>query len=136
LGAQILNVHDLSKSLNYLSSNVLSCTSLYIVKVILNNPKIILYNIAFSRGRAPNNPVMNYTRVQYFLSQKITYVLASDILLVKISSKSNKNWAWNVLKNCGYIIPVWNIEKKCKTTFNSVFVGKKIIKIEQESTLE
>ena len=31
-------------------------TSLYIVKVILNNPKIILYNIAFSRGRAPNNP--------------------------------------------------------------------------------
>ncbi len=42
-------------------------TSLYIVKVILNNPKIILYNIAFSRGKAPNNPVMNYTRVQYFL---------------------------------------------------------------------
>jgi hypothetical protein len=25
---------------------------------------------------------------------------------------------------------------QCKTTFNSVFVGKKIIKIEQESTLE
>jgi len=25
---------------------------------------------------------------------------------------------------------------QCKTTFNSAFVGKKIIKIEQESTLE
>ena len=50
-------------------------TSLYIVKVILNNPKIILYNIAFSRGRAPNNPVMNYTRVQYFLFFFIYHVI-------------------------------------------------------------
>ena len=28
------------------------------------------------------------------------------------------------------------LKSLCKTTFNSVFVGKKIIKIEQESTLE
>ena len=28
------------------------------------------------------------------------------------------------------------LKLQCKTTFNSVFVGKKIIKIEQESTLE
>ena len=28
------------------------------------------------------------------------------------------------------------IKLQCKTTFNPVFVGKKIIKIEQESTLE
>ena len=28
------------------------------------------------------------------------------------------------------------VKLQCKTTFNSVFVGKKIIKIEQESTLE
>ena len=48
---------------------------LYIVKVILNNPKIILYNIAFSRGKAPNNPVMNYTRVQYFLFFFIYHVI-------------------------------------------------------------
>jgi hypothetical protein len=33
------------------------------VKVILNNPKIILYNIAFSRGRAPNNPVTYKTTI-------------------------------------------------------------------------
>jgi hypothetical protein len=28
------------------------------------------------------------------------------------------------------------LKLQCKTTFNSVFIGKKIIKIEQESTLE
>jgi hypothetical protein len=28
------------------------------------------------------------------------------------------------------------LKLQCETTFNSVFVGKKIIKIEQESTLE
>jgi hypothetical protein len=28
------------------------------------------------------------------------------------------------------------LKLQCKTTFNSVFVGKKIITIEQESTLE
>ena len=28
------------------------------------------------------------------------------------------------------------LKLQCKTTFNSVFVGKKIIEIEQESTLE
>ena len=28
------------------------------------------------------------------------------------------------------------LKLQCKTTFNSVFVGKKIIKIEHESTLE
>jgi hypothetical protein len=28
------------------------------------------------------------------------------------------------------------LKLQCKTTFNSVFFGKKIIKIEQESTLE
>jgi hypothetical protein len=28
------------------------------------------------------------------------------------------------------------LKLQCKTTFNSVFVGKQIIKIEQESTLE
>jgi hypothetical protein len=28
------------------------------------------------------------------------------------------------------------LKLQCKTTFNSAFVGKKIIKIEQESTLE
>jgi hypothetical protein len=28
------------------------------------------------------------------------------------------------------------LKLQCKTTFNSPFVGKKIIKIEQESTLE
>jgi hypothetical protein len=28
------------------------------------------------------------------------------------------------------------LKLQCKTTFNSVFVGKEIIKIEQESTLE
>ena len=28
------------------------------------------------------------------------------------------------------------LKLQCKTTFNSVFVGKRIIKIEQESTLE
>ena len=39
-----------------------------------------------------------------------------------------KSWTH---KNYKFILKL-----QCKTTFNSVFIGKKIIKIEQESTLE
>ena len=71
LGAQILNVHDLSANLIYLSSNLLS-----------------LYCI--------------------FDIQNLVLCLNREFML----------------------------KLQCKTTFNSVFVGKKIINIEQESTLE
>jgi hypothetical protein len=38
-----------------------------------------------------------------------------------------------LIKNIDY---KFMLKLQCKTTFNCVFVGKKIIRIEQESTLE
>ena len=79
MGAQILNVHDLNTSLNYLSSNVLSLYCIFDVQ-----------NLVLCLNRE--------------LIQIIDYKFM--------------------------------LKLQCKTTFNSAFVGKKIIKIEQESTLE
>ena len=80
LEAQILNIHDLSTNLNYLSSNVLS-----------------LYCI--------------------FDLQNLVLCLNHELIIKIIDYKIM-------------------LKLQCKTTFNPVFVGKKIIKIEQESTLE
>ena len=79
MGGQILNVHDLNTSLNYLSSNVLSLYCIFDVQ-----------NLVLCLNRE--------------LIQIIDYKFM--------------------------------LKLQCKTTFNSAFVGKKIIKIEQESTLE
>ena len=79
MGAQILNVHDLNTSLNYLSSNVLSLYCIFDVQIL-----VLCLNREFIKI------------IDYKFMLKLQF----------------------------------------KTTFNAVFVGKKIIKIEQESTLE
>ena len=78
-GSQILNVHDLSTNLNYLSSNVLSLHCIFDVQNL---------------------------------------VLCLNRELIKIIDYK------------------FMLKLQRKTTFNFVFVGKKIIKIEQESPLE
>jgi hypothetical protein len=79
LGAQILNVHDLSTNLNYLSSKVISLYCIFDVQNLV-----------------------------LCLNRELKKIIDYKFML----------------------------KLQCKTTFNSVFVGKKIIKIEQESTLE
>ena len=79
LEAQILNIHDLNTSLNYLSSNVLSLYCIFDVQNLV-----------------------------LCLNRELIKIIDYKIML----------------------------KLQCKTTFNTVFVGKKIIKIEQESTLE
>ena len=79
MGAQILNVHDLNTSLNYLFSNVLSLYCIFDVQIL-----VLCLNREFIKI------------IDYKFMLKLQF----------------------------------------KTTFNAVFVGKKIIKIEQESTLE
>jgi hypothetical protein len=79
LEAQILNIHDLSTNLNYLSSNALSLYCIFDVQNLV-----------------------------LCLNRELIKIIDYKIML----------------------------KLQCKTTFNPVFDGKNIIKIEQESTLE
>jgi hypothetical protein len=59
------------------------------------------------------------------------------VVLYEIYSKKLQNIILCLNRELIKIIDYKIILKlQCKTTFNSVFVGKQIIKIEQESTLE
>jgi hypothetical protein len=151
LEAQILNIHDLNANLNYLSSNVLSLYCIFDVQnfvLCLNCEliEIIDYKIMLkSLCKTTFNSVFvgkKIIKIETWIFKicaskkylkiitKNYIVLASDVLLVKISSKSNKNWVWNILKNCGYI-PVWRIAKKLQwpntcCTCNKIIIIQKL----------
>jgi hypothetical protein len=66
------------------------------------------------------------------IEQELTGIMFSKIVvLYEIYSKKSLNR--DLIKIIDY---TFMLKLQCKTTFNSVFPGKKIIKIEQESTLE
>ena len=71
----------------------------------------------------------------------LKYFLGAQILNVHYLN-TNLNYLSSNILSLYCIFDIQNLvlfkmlKLQCKTTFNSVFVGKKIIKIEQESTLE
>ena len=69
------------------------------------------------------------------LNTNLNYLSSNVLLLYCIFDVQNLVLCLNreLIKIIDY---KFMVELQCKTTFNSVFVGKKIIKIEQESTLE
>ena len=87
LGAQILNVHDLSTNLNYLSSKVIS---LYCIFDVQN---LVLYlNRELQK-------IIDY-KFMLKLQCKTTF---NSVFVDKKSAKSNKSRLWNnVFKKCGF----------------------------------
>jgi hypothetical protein len=69
------------------------------------------------------------------LNTNLNYLSSNVLSLYCIFDVQNLVLCLNreIIKNIDY---KYMLKLQCKTTFNSVFVGKKIIKIEQESTLE
>ena len=69
------------------------------------------------------------------LNTNLNYLSSNVLSLYCIFDVQNIVLCLNreLIKNIDYKIM---LKLECKTAFNSVFVGKKIIKIEQESTLE
>ena len=69
------------------------------------------------------------------LNTNLNYLSSNVLSLYCIFDVQNLVLCLNreLIKNIDY---KYMLKLQCKTIFNSVFVGKKIIKIEQESTLE
>jgi hypothetical protein len=78
--------------------------------------------------------------LKYFLGAQILNVHDLNTNLNYLSSNVLSLYLFLVLCLNRELIKIKDykcmLKLQCKTTFNSVFVGKKIIKIEQESTLE
>ena len=70
-----------------------------------------------------------------YLSTNLNYLSSNILSLYCIFDVQNLVLCLNreLIKIIDY---KFMLKLQCKTTFNSVFIGKKIIKIEQESTLE
>jgi hypothetical protein len=70
------------------------------------------------------------------LNTNLNY-LSSNVLFIVLCFFDVRNLVLCLTRELIKFIDYKIMQKlQCKTTFNSAFVGKKIIKIEQESTLE
>ena len=91
LGAQILNVHDLSTNLNYLSSKVISLYCIFDVQ-----------NLVLCLNRELKK-IIDY-KFMLKLQCKTTF---NSVFVGNKSSKSNKSRLWNnVFKKCGFTLNI------------------------------
>ena len=91
LGAQILNVHDLSTNLNYLSSKVISLYCIFDVQ-----------NLVLCLNRELKTII--YYKFMLKLQCKTTF---NSVFVGNKSSKSNKSRLWNnVFKKCGFTLNI------------------------------
>jgi hypothetical protein len=91
LGAQILNVHDLSTNLNYLSSKVISLYCIFDVQ-----------NLVLCLNRELKK-IIDY-KFMLKLQCKTTF---NSVFVGNESSKSNKSRLWNnVFKKCGFTLNI------------------------------
>ena len=91
LAAQVLNVHDLSTNLNYLSSKVISLYCIFDVQ-----------NLVLCLNRELKK-IIDY-KFMLKLQCKTTF---NSVFVGNKSSKSNKSRLWNnVFKKCGFTLNI------------------------------